>query len=163
MKTLTLTLAALILTLSACGVKKSLTRLQTKTSVQEQTTTSDSQLQWSTYTRQSTLNDSTENLYKITIFPADTPFQFSILEGFKGKANKIEITGLSKQRSYATDTTKMVSITGKDKQIHTTKKATDKATSVVKAVNKHQNYWVWLVMLAVGIGLCYFLRLSLRA
>ncbi|SFG62306.1 hypothetical protein [Pedobacter insulae] len=163
MKTLTLTLAAIIVTLSACGVKKSLTRLQTKTSVQEQTTTSESQLQWSTYTRQSTVNDSTAHLYKITIFPTDSLFHFSIQEGFKGKAKKIEISGLSTQRSYATDTTSMNSITGKDKQIQTTKKATDKATSVVKAVNKHKNYWVWLVMLGVGVGLCYFLRLSLRA
>lgn len=43
--------------------------------------------------RQILLTDSANELYSVSIFPADT-FSFSALHGFRGKAAKIEISGL---------------------------------------------------------------------
>lgn len=42
------------------------------------------------------MSDSTVNAYRVTIFPVDT-FTYSPEEGFKGKARKIEASGIARQ------------------------------------------------------------------
>jgi hypothetical protein len=54
--------------------------------------------------RMITLTDSANEFYKISIFPSDT-FSFSAQQGFRGKAAKIEVTGLISRVLNRTDST----------------------------------------------------------
>lgn len=51
-----------------------------------------------------TLTDSANELYTISIFPSDT-FSFSAQHGFRGKAAKIELTGLMRRVLTRSDST----------------------------------------------------------
>ena len=50
------------------------------------------------------MTDSADELYSISIIPADT-FSFSAQHGFRGKAEKIEVTGLIRRVQSRTDNT----------------------------------------------------------
>jgi hypothetical protein len=54
--------------------------------------------------RMITLTDSANEFYTISIFPSDT-FSFSAQHGFRGKAAKIELTGLLRRVLTRTDST----------------------------------------------------------
>jgi hypothetical protein len=54
--------------------------------------------------RKITLTDSANEFYTVSIFPSDT-FSFSAQHGFRGKAAKIEVTGLFRRVLTRTDST----------------------------------------------------------
>ena len=94
-----LKLAALILIIFchiACRTIKNSNRQQSRISERE-LIDSRAQEQESTKISLSTaITDSSGQFYQATIFPVDT-FQFSLRDGFKGKALKVEVRGSVKQ------------------------------------------------------------------
>ena len=106
------TLAALILVIlthSACRTSKYSNRQQTRLAVKEQFDIKTRVQEANDYSRSKSLTDSNGQSYQLTIFPADT-FQFSMKNGFIGKALKVVLTGSSEQIIRLNDTSKFAGL-----------------------------------------------------
>ena len=99
-------LALLILVnLSSCNTRK-LNKNRSESSASEQSEIRMQDLKNAQFEgkRMVLLTDSADELYTISIIPADT-FSFSVQNGFRGKAEKIEVSGLIRRVQSRTDST----------------------------------------------------------
>ena len=107
MKTIIIKLLALLIliSLSSCNTRK-LNRQRSESSASEQSEIRMQDLKNAAYEgkRMILMTDSTDEHYTISIIPADT-FSYSAQHGFKGKAEKIEVTGLIRRVQTRTDST----------------------------------------------------------
>ena len=92
----------IILCQSACRTHKLLNRQEDRSAAFEATDTHTREQQKKFYSMQSSIIDSSGQLYQVTIFPADT-FQFSLQQGFKGKATKVEVKGSASHLKMVND------------------------------------------------------------
>lgn len=95
-------LILIILSQSACRTHKLTNRQQYRSAALELTDTHSREQQKEFYSLKSTIIDSSGQLYQVTIFPADT-FEFSMQQGFKGKASKVELKGSIRQLKKLND------------------------------------------------------------
>jgi hypothetical protein len=108
------------------------------------------------------MSDSTHELYTIHIIPADT-FSFSLQHGFRGKAEKIEISGLRRRIKTLSDST-WVQAEQQSGQTHEEHRQSEKHDSAKSRVLEKKSMRVmWLLIgLAGTILLGYYLRKLLR-
>ncbi|SDN17829.1 hypothetical protein SAMN05421813_1633 [Daejeonella rubra] len=99
-----LTLLILII-LSSCNTRRlNKQKFESSSSAQSEIRLQDLKNERYDNKRMITLTDSANELYTISIFPSDT-FSFSAQHGFRGKAAKIEVTGLLRRVLTRTDST----------------------------------------------------------
>ena len=135
--------------LCGCSSRKLRSTIETESTSVETTVNQKTAVQQSLYTRQILVSDSSEAAYKVLIFPVDS-FQFSIRDGFKGKATRVEILGTMKKQRVANDRMKAVQIDS----LKSEKIATKTIASTV-AENKTMwrsllNWRILLLLLVVG-------------
>ncbi|HEY1062179.1 MAG TPA: hypothetical protein VGE44_10870 [Daejeonella sp.] len=107
MQTLKINLFVLLMLiiLSSCSTRK-LNKQILKSSVSEQSEIRMKELKNAQYEgkRMILMTDSADVLYTISIIPKDT-FSFSVQQGFRGKAQKIEVRGLHRRVKSRSDST----------------------------------------------------------
>lgn len=96
------------------------------------------------------MTDSADELYTISIIPADT-FSFSLQHGFRGKAEKIEISGLRRKVKTLTDSTGIQAeqLSGKIYKEHRQSEKHDSAKS--RVLEKKSRRVMWLLIGLFGI------------
>ena len=107
MKNVKIKLLALLMliNLSSCNTRK-LNKNRSESSASEQSEIRMQDLKNAAYEgmRMILMTDSADELYTVSIIPADT-FSFSAQHGFRGKADKIEVSGLIRRVQSRTDST----------------------------------------------------------
>ena len=99
-----LTLLILII-LSSCNTRRlNKQKFESSSSAQSEIRLQDLKNERYDNMRMITLTDSANEFYTISIFPSDT-FSFSAQHGFRGKAAKVELTGLLSRVLTRTDST----------------------------------------------------------
>ncbi|WP_276359595.1 hypothetical protein [Daejeonella sp. H1SJ63] len=94
-----------LIILSSCSTRKlNRQKAESSASAQSETLTQENHLARYDAKHILQMSDSTHELYTIHIIPADT-FSFSLQHGFRGKAEKIEISGLRRKVKTLTDST----------------------------------------------------------
>jgi hypothetical protein len=97
-------LALIMLVLCTCRSSKISRRQVSELSLKAQTEINTQEQGDKNYQRTASLLDSASQYYQLSIFPLDS-FQFSLQEGFKGRASRILISGLNEQFIRLADTT----------------------------------------------------------
>lgn len=144
-------MALIILSQSACRTEKLLNRQQTSSSSLEVTADSVRELQNRSFSRTSAVRDSSDQFYQVTIFPADT-FQFSMQEGFTGKATKLEVRGSIRQIRHLNDSATLMTGSDKRKTYKSIQKMDNEEVSKFKSVEKTRINWLLVVCLAAAFG-----------
>ncbi len=107
MKNVKIKLLALLMliNLSSCNTRK-LNKNRSESSASEQSEIRVQDLKNAQFEgkRMILMTDSADELYTVSIIPADT-FSFSAQHGFRGKATKIEVSGLIRRVQSRTDST----------------------------------------------------------
>lgn len=98
------------------------------------------------------LSDSSDHAYRVNIYPQDT-FSFSIREGFKGKASKLEIKGIVRQVVSLVEE-KVLAEEKQDysklSQVNKIRKEEASGEKVMKKKNVGWN-WIWICLVAAGM------------
>lgn len=144
-------LILIILFQSACSTNKLLNRQQDRRTVREHTDTRSRQEENKQYSRSHSITDSTGQFYQVTIFPADS-FEFSLREGFKGKASKVELRGSIQQLKRINDRSALIVSANSEATSKMNRKLAVKKLDHAKSVKKTGLGWWWLFV-AVGLGL----------
>ena len=153
----------IILSQSACRTHKLLNRQQDRSAAFEATDTHTREQQKKFYSIQSSIKDSSGQLYQVTIFPADT-FEFSLQQGFKGKASKVELKGSASQLKMVNDSAIFSAIN--DREIRGTlirKHDTEQLAKSKSVENKWLNWLpLCLAIAAMAMIVTIFLRFRKR-
>lgn len=152
MKTI-IKLASLILIILcqiACRSTKSSNRQKVNSTEIEQTETRSREQENKQYARSYSLTDSSGQFYQLTIFPVDS-FQFSLREGFKGKANKVELRGSIHQLKRMTDSSVLILSANKQANSTRNRKVSIKKLDHAKSVKKTGLSW-WWIFVAGGVS-----------
>lgn len=102
------------------------------------------------------INDSSDQTYHVNIYPQDT-FSFSIREGFKGKASKMEINGIARQVVNLVEEKELAAVkqeSSKQSQVNKTRK---EEAYVEKVMEKMKGGWNWIWICLVAAGLLVFI------
>ena len=130
-------------------------------SANEQTATRTIEQEDKQVSRISTLSDSSGHVYQITIFPVDS-FHFSPLDGFRGKASKIELIGDSREVKRVYDSLKLTKSIAKAADNKTIREIQSRDTVASRAVEKVGFKWWWVFVIGViGVVLWVFYRKGL--
>ena len=161
-----LKLAALILIIFchiACRTIKNSNRQQSRSADRELI---DSRIQEHESTKISlstVIADSSGRFYQATIFPVDT-FQFSLQDGFKGKALKVEVKGSVKQLIRVNKTGSMTYTRDSAETTKSSRKVESEQVSATKSSKRKNNALVILVaaglVIMIGFALNKFRRNS---
>lgn len=137
----------IIMSQSACRTNKFSNRQMNRSAALEQTDIRSRKQENKQYSRFNVITDSGGQVYKVTIFPTDT-FQFSMQEGFTGKASKVEVSGSIRRLKRITDGTAF--IVSKDRETNGTmiRKMEAKQLGNSKSVEKTSFNWGWLCVAA---------------
>jgi hypothetical protein len=110
------------------------------------------------YDRHQSSTDSSGQSYQLTIFPADT-FQFSIKNGFVGKASKVVLNGSAEQVIRYTDTSKLSGFRTSASDERSTRELTTKTGSLSALVKGKTGIWTGIVAgLTLGLLMCWIWR-----
>ena len=145
----------------ACRTSKLSNRQRNVVSANEQTATRTIEQEDKQLSRISTLSDSSGHVYQLTIFPVDT-FQFSPVNGFRGKASKIELIGDSREVKKVYDSLKLTKSIAKAADNKTIREIQSRDTVASRAVEKVGFKWWWVFVIGViGVVLWVFYRKGL--
>ncbi len=148
MKT-TLTLPGMILImlcLGACRTSKLSNRQRNFLNAKEQTATRTIEQENKQASRISTFLDSNGHIYQLTIFPVDT-FHFSQMNGFRGKASKIELIGDAREVKRVYDSLNFSNSLDKTIDIKAVREIQSKEMVASRAVEKVGFKWGWVFVI----------------
>ena len=152
MKTVKIKLLALLMliNLSSCSTRK-LNRQILKSSASEQSEIRMQDLKNAQFEgkRMVLLTDSADELYTISIIPADT-FSFSAQNGFIGKASKIEVSGLVKRVKTLSDST-MVQVEQQSGRTYEEQYQSEKSELTRTGVLEKKSWRVVGVLIGLGV------------
>ena len=161
-----LKLAALILIIFchiACRTIKNSNRQQSRNANRELV---DSRIQEQESTKISistAITDSSGRFYQATIFPVDT-FQFSLRDGFKGKALKVEVRGLVKQLIRVKEVRSISHTRDSSETTKSSRKVESEQVSVTKSTKRKNNALLYFLaagfLIMIGFALNKFRRNS---
>lgn len=104
------------------------------------------------YDRVIRVGDSTAATYRVIIFPTDS-FQFSMNEGFIGKATKVELIGQTRRHKQIYDSTTIDSKVDYQKSLQSEREKKEQQISVSKAVTRKKIPGLWMVLVGIGVVL----------
>ncbi len=139
----------IILSLSSCHTKH-LTTQKSRTSV---SSTEDINFQAKhdqSYqgNRIISISDSTNQFYRVNIFPLDT-FSFSIQDGFKGKASRVEVIKTVQQVKQINDSSLFTAKRHNETQYYSESEASETTASRIKSLEKKNSS---IIVNLLGIG-----------
>lgn len=137
----------IMLSHSACRSTKFSNRQQNQLDALEQTGTRSREQESKSYSQSNLITDSSGQVYQLTIFPADT-FQFSVQEGFRGKASKVELRASIRQLKRIKDSTAFTGSEDRETIAKIIRKAEAKQLAYSKSVEKTSFNWLWLCLAA---------------
>lgn len=149
MKTLIITLLSSILFLcGGCHLRKNVNRESKSVSVKAKVTDETRQLQNQRFAYTNAIDDSTLQLYQITIFPTDT-FRFSMEHGYVGKAGRVEVNGLIRQVTRGVETVLSETDTRDERSTKGNLVAKRSDDVLKKEMKRSGTRWVWGIALLV--------------
>ena len=158
------TLAALtlmIFTHSGCRTIKSTNRQQSRISERELIDSRIREHESTSISRSMVMTDSSGEYYQATIFPADT-FQFSLRDGFKGKALKVEVRGSVKQLIRLNGVGSMTHTRDSSEEVKSTRKVESEQIPASKSTKRKNNALLFLFaagfVIMIGFALSKFRR-----
>lgn len=115
------------------------------------------------YDRVIRVGDSTAATYRVIIFPKDS-FQFSMNEGFIGKATKVELFGQTMRHKQIYDSTIIDSKIDYQESLQLEREKKEQQISVSKAVTRKKIPGLWMVLVGIGVvvGVGWYLRRKLN-
>ena len=141
-------LTLVIFTHSGCRTIKSTNRQQSRTSGRELIDSRIREHDSISISRSMVMTDSSGQYYQATIFPADT-FQFSLRDGFKGKALKVEVKGSVKQLIRVNDLETVSHTRDSSEATKSTRKVESEQIAASKSTKRKNNALV--ILLAAGL------------
>lgn len=149
-------LAGMVMIMS-CHTRKFSGRQQDQSAMFEQTDTRNLEQENIQHSRSLAVTDSSGQIYRITIFPADS-FQFSPERGFSGKASKIELSGSILRINRMNDST-ILTISGmRESKTSQTSKQNTKQVSNSKSIEKTKPAWWALGLVVIALFLWVKIR-----
>ncbi len=159
-KTNSLSLSVLFLitiSLNACRISKLTDSSKDRKTSSKTTNSISTEEHHTNYTRSRSIVDSSRQLYHVTIFPADTFFQFSPEDGFRGKASKIELRASISQLRHIRDSALFTGSRQGVTKEKGMKKVESSQFSRSKSVEKSKANGWWLCLAAavvvIGVGI----------
>lgn len=95
------------------------------------------------------ISDSTNQFFRVNIFPMDT-ISFSIQDGFKGRASRIEVIGNGQQVKQITDSSSFTAKHQNETQYARESESSETTTSRIKSLKKKKST---IIVNLLGIGL----------
>ncbi len=95
------------------------------------------------------MTDSSDELYTISIIPKDT-FSFSTQQGFRGKAERIEVRGLVRRAQARSDST-IFEAEQQNRRIYEEQKQSKMAELLRNGVFERKSWSVVMVFIVVGV------------
>ena len=109
------------------------------------------------------ITDSSGRFYQATIFPVDT-FQFSLRDGFKGKALKVEVRGSVKQLIRVKEVRSISHTRDSSETTKSSRKVESEQVSVTKSTKRKNNALLYFLaagfLIMIGFALNKFRRNS---
>ena len=148
----------MLICLGACRTSKLSNRHRNVVNANEQTATRTTEQENKQLSRLSTLSDSSGHVYQLTIFPVDT-FHFSPLNGFRGKASKIELIGDAREVKRVYDSLNLTNSAAKATDNQVISQIQSREIAASRAVEKVGFKWWWVFVIGViGVVLWVFYR-----
>lgn len=158
-----LTVIFLFLALSGCGVEKFLTRNSARTKESNEIEMiSFARKDQSSFSEEALLfSDSGRHSYQVMIFPQDS-FSFSVEDGFRGKAQKIEILGSSEHLAKGEYYQLNLESKSADSSVSFKENSTVAERVIAKNLEKRHRTGILLVIIAcIIIAACCWWRFDL--
>ena len=150
----------IMLCLGACRTSKLSNRQRNVLNAKEQTATRTIEHEDKQLSRISSLSDSGRHVYQLTIFPIDT-FYFSPLNGFRGKASKIELMGDAREVKRVYDSLYLTNSHAKTMDNKAIREIQSREMAASRMVEKVGFKWWWVfVMGGILLGLWLIIRVE---
>lgn len=158
-----ITLAGMILImlcLGACRTSKLSNRQRNVLNAKEQNATRTIEQENKQVSRISSFSDSSGHVYQLTIFPIDT-FQFSPVNGFRGKASKIELIGDAREVTRVYDSINLTNTLAKTTDNKAIREIQSREMAASRAVEKVGFKWWWVFVIGgILLGLWLIIRIG---
>lgn len=147
-------LCVLLGSLGGCSLMKTRNRLATSASSEENTSLRESTLNQQIIVMKRAVLDSSETAYTVVIYPADA-FHFSLQDGFKGSATKVEVSGFVRQKRLEQDSTNIMNVDATAREEAYAVKMKSIFSKGDKVVERTTFNWRTLIILGLGlVGFC---------
>lgn len=153
MRTLILKLFALLILIiiSSCSTRKlNRQKSERSSSIQSEIRMQELEKDQLETKRKLLLTDTTHEQYTVTIFPLDS-FSFSRENGFRGKAEKIEVKGMHRRVRTLSDSTTIQAETQSDRVYEVEERREKKEVLSGRVVERRR--WNWLMVVIVLLAL----------
>ena len=142
--------SALLGSLEGCSLMKTRNRLATSASSEAQTNVHESNMHQQSIVMKRAVLDSSEAAYTVVIYPADA-FQFSLQDGFKGSATKVEVSGFVRQKRLEQDSTNIMNVDATAREEAYAVKMKSIFSKDDKVVERTTFNWRTVIILGLGI------------
>lgn len=136
----------------ACRTNRTSEKLQSRSLEKVQNNTRNNQWETQKLSAVNSLSDSSEQIYQLTIFPVDS-FRFSVQEGFRGKASKLELKGTIHAVEKLADSSMLLVSKGTVSASQLTKSVQNRGLERSREFEKIGFRWWWVLIAGVGVAL----------
>ena len=136
--------------ITSCSLMKTRNRLATSVTSEAQTNVHESNMHQQSIVMKRAVLDSNEAAYTVVIYPVDA-FQFSLQDGFKGSATKVEVSGFVRQKRLERDSASITNVDATAREVTSAAKTKSTFSKDDKVVERTLFNWKWIIWLGIAV------------